>query len=102
MRRLSSRTRLCRGDRSWPVSELTRTGPSTLEAPDLALALMLHCLGVRLTSWRSTHMLRLGMLTACVDMMGFCMQHRHPSRRDAPPGPQLPAALWLCKDAQGV
>lgn len=43
-----------------------------------------------------------GMLTARVDMMGFCMQHRHPSRRDAPPGPQLPAALWLCQDAQGV
>ena len=42
------------------------------------------------------------MLTARVDMMGFCMQHRHPSRRDAPPGPQLPAALWLCQDAQGV
>ena len=73
-----------------------------LEAPDLALALMLNCYGVRLTSLCSTNVLRLGMLTACVDMMGFCTQHRHSSRRDAPPGAQLPAALRLCEDAQGV
>ena len=79
-----------------------RQVPQCLKHLTLALALMLHCLGVRLTSLGSTDVLRLGMLTVCGDAMGFGVQHRHPSRRDAPPGAQLPAALRLCQDAQGV